>query len=66
MLLWVLQSFETVSSRTGRATVGSENPVFVRGVLFLRLTGPELVFVLEVIRNLVFHAMNRFMSSLRD
>jgi hypothetical protein len=29
------------------------------------LTGPELVFVLEVISNLVFHTTNSFMSSLR-
>lgn len=29
------------------------------------LTGPELVFVFEVISNLVVHAMNSCMSSLR-
>lgn len=28
------------------------------------LTGPELVFVLEVISNFVFHTMNSFISSL--
>lgn len=58
MLSWVLQSWETVLSRTEDAPSGLD----LGHCWWSTLTGPELFFVLDVIRNLVFHAMNSFMS----
>ena len=56
---WVSDCLETVSSRTGPQMISGD---MGRGIS-QRPTSPELFFVLEVISNLVFHAMNSFMSS---
>lgn len=59
MWLWVSHSLETSSSRArDRSVLGG------RDTKQERLTMPELVFVVEVIGNLVFHATDSFISSL--
>ena len=59
MPLWVSESLETVSSRTGKRRLD----MLRRLAGLVQVTGPELGFVLEVISNLVFHTTNSFMSS---